>query len=235
MKWIKSRNKFVNEAKLRDVLLPRQAKEVKSVWGEQYLEQEEITPTDKIKQGTWVLSEEDKRKVLVAFFGVNMDKLYELFNNLPDKFCEILKLSINTDLLTDERKKFVSVLNRFEIKSPSVDEIYLLYEKVFRKLSVGETKSTEVIQRDERGRPILGEDNRPVKITKEAGVPVFTNNLVNINSFLADYNSCYPDQKVDEKTFTSGVAYNIRNAAGQDFSDSNVIWFYKYYINLLIF
>jgi len=221
MKWIKSRNKFVNEAKLRDVLLPRQAKEVKSVWGEQYLEQEEITPTDKIKQGTWVLTEEDKRKVLGAFFDVNMDKLYELFNNLPDKFCEILKLSINTDLLTDDKKKFVSVLNRFEIKSPSVDEIYLLYENVFRKLAVGETKATEVIQRDERGRPILGDDNRPVKITKEAGVPVFTNNLVNINSFLADYNSCYPEEKVDEKTFTSGVAYNIRNAAGQDFSEND--------------
>ena len=142
MKWIKSRNSFISEAKLRDVLLPRQSKEVKSVWGEKYLDQEEITPTDKIKQGTWVLSEEDKRKVLGAFFDVNMDKLYEIFQNLPDKFCEILKLSINVDLLADEKKKFISVLNRFEIKSPSVDEIYLLYENVFRKLAVGETKAT---------------------------------------------------------------------------------------------
>jgi hypothetical protein len=221
MKWIKSRNKFLNEAKLRDVLLPRQSKEVKSVWGEQYLEQEEITPTDKIKQGSWVLTEGDKRKVLSAFFDVNMDKLYELFQNLPDKFCEILKLSINTDLLTSDKNKFVSVLNRFEIKNPSVDEIYLLYENVFRKLAVGETKATEVIQRDERGRPILGEDKKPVKITKEAGVPVFTNNLVNINSFLADFNSCYPDQKVDESIFTSGEAFNIRNAAGEDFSEND--------------
>ena len=218
MKWIKSRNNFLNEAKIKDLILPRQAKEVKSVWGEKFLEQEETIPTDKIKQGTWILSEEDKREVLSAFFNVDMNSLYQIFQNLPDKFCEILKLSINVDLLSDGRNKFISVLNRFDVKQPSVDEIYLLYENVFRKLSVGETKSTEVIQRDEVGRPILGEDKKPVKIIKEAGVPVFTNNLVNINSFITDYNSCYPENPVDGRIFTSGPVYNIRNAAGEDLS-----------------
>lgn len=218
MKWIKSRKTFLNEAKIRDVIFPRQAKEVKNVWGEKYLEQEEIAPTDKIKQGTWKLSEEDKRKVLGAFFDVNMTKLYEIFKNLPDKFCEVLKLSIKPDLITGGNEKFKSVLTRFEIKEPSVDEIYLLYENVFRKLAVGETKAIEVIQRDERGRPVLGEDNKPIKITKEAGEPVFTNNLVNINSFLTDYNTCYPEFPVDAGIFTTGVVYNIRNAAGEDFS-----------------
>lgn len=219
MKWIRTRNSFISEAKLRDVILPRQAREVKSYWGEKYLDLEEITPTEKIKQGTWKLSEEDKRKVLGFFFDVNMDKLYDIFKNLPDKFCEVLKMSIRVESLPEETaKKFGSVLNRFEIKEPSVDEIYLLYENVFRKLAVGETKATEVMQRDERGRPILGEDKKPIKIAKEAGDPVFTNNLVNINAFLADYNSCYPDQKVDDNMFKTGMVYNIRNAAGEDFS-----------------
>jgi|688.fasta_scaffold21752_5 hypothetical protein len=221
MKWIKSRNGFLNEAKIKDVIFPRQAKQVKEQWGEKFLEQEEITPTDKIKQGTWKLSEEDKRKVLGVFFDVDMNKLYEIFKNLPDKFCEVLKLSIKPELITGDNEKFKSVLTRFEIKEPSVDEIYLLYENVFRKLAVGETKATEFIQRDERGRPVMGEDGRPIKIMKEAGEPVFTNNLVNINSFITDYNSCYPENPVDGRIFTSGPVYNIRNAAGEDFSEGN--------------
>lgn len=219
MKWIKSRKTFLNEAKIRNLILPRQAKEVIDVWGEKYLELDEIDPTDKIKQGTWKLSEEDKRKVLGVFFDVDMDKLYEIFKNLPDEFCEILKLSIKPELVTGENEKFQSVLSRFEIKEPSVDEIYLLFENVFRKLSVGETKATEVIQRDERGRPVMGEDGRPIKTMKEAGEPVFTNNLVNINSFITDFNNCYPENKVDSRIFTTGEVYNIRNKAGEDFSE----------------
>ena len=38
MKWIKSREQYLNEAKIRDVILPRQAKEVAEVWGEKYLD-----------------------------------------------------------------------------------------------------------------------------------------------------------------------------------------------------
>ena len=79
MKWIKSRNKFINEAKIKDVILPRQSKQIKSQWGEEFLEQEEITPTDKIKQGSWVLSKEDKNLVLGEFFSVDMDDLYKIF------------------------------------------------------------------------------------------------------------------------------------------------------------
>ena len=45
MKWIKDRNKFLNEAKLRDVIFARQAKEVSRIWGEKFLDYEEVTPT----------------------------------------------------------------------------------------------------------------------------------------------------------------------------------------------
>ena len=68
MKYIKDRQKFLNEAKLRDVIFQRQAKEVSRVWGEKFLDYEEVTPTTKIKQGRWKLSDEDKNKVLGKFF-----------------------------------------------------------------------------------------------------------------------------------------------------------------------
>ena len=64
MKWIKSRENWLNEAKLRDVIFKQQAEEVKKTWGEKFLDYEEVTPTDKIKQGKWKLSEEDNFQVL---------------------------------------------------------------------------------------------------------------------------------------------------------------------------
>ena len=97
MKWIKSRNQYINEAKLRDVILPRQAKEVSNVWGEKYLDYEEVTPTDKIIQGKWKIDEEDKKKALSAFFDANLDRIFNDINGLPDRFCSVLSESINVD------------------------------------------------------------------------------------------------------------------------------------------
>ena len=41
MRWIKRRDKFLTEAKLRDVLLPRQKKAVSDKWGEIFLDYED--------------------------------------------------------------------------------------------------------------------------------------------------------------------------------------------------
>ena len=91
MKWIKNRERFLNEAKLRDVIHPKQAKIVSRKWGEKYLDYEEVDPTDKIKQGKWKLSEEDKIEVLRHFFGdVNMGKIFKDFEELPEKFVNAL-------------------------------------------------------------------------------------------------------------------------------------------------
>jgi len=224
MKWIKKRESFLNEAKIRDVVLPRQKKMISKMWGEKYLDYEEVDPTDKIDQGVWKLSEEDKRKVLGAFFEVNMDKLFEIFNSLPKRFIEVVHESIDLDLLPKETKqKFEKVLVNFDLSNPSLDEVYLLYENVFRKLSVSETIKDEVIQRDENGRPIMGEDNRPIKVKKEKGDPVWSKNLVNINSFIADYNRCYPD-KVSEDTILeiqNGMVQSVKNFAADDLSGDN--------------
>ncbi len=209
MKWIKSRKIFISEAKIGEVIFPKQAELVKRQWGEKFLERDEITPTDKIKQGSWKLSEEDKRAVLSVFFGANMEAVYKVFESLSEKFIEVIKNSIDINLLNDNQKnKWGSVISKFDIKSPSLDEITLLYENIFRKLSVNETLAAEVIQRDGTGKPVLGEDGKPLKIEKVAGDPIYSNNLVNINSFIADFNRCYPTSAVEPRSFSGGVVYN---------------------------
>jgi hypothetical protein len=75
MKWLRNRLEFLNErerAKIKEVIFPRQVGQVRSKWGESYLELEEVTPTDKIKQGRWKLSDSDKLSVLDNFFNCDI-------------------------------------------------------------------------------------------------------------------------------------------------------------------
>lgn len=196
MKWIKNRSRFLNEAKIKDVILPRQIEEVAYKWSEKYLEYEEVEPTDKIKQGKWKLSKEDKIEVLSYFFGreddpINMKEVFEIFENLDDDFVKILKDSVDIDLIRDEKNKYEILLKEFNPKEPTIDQISIIYEPIFRKLSVNETKADEYISKDEDGRPIRNEEGSMVKIKKEKGEPVFEKNLVNIKSFIDAYNKCY--------------------------------------------
>ena len=124
MKWIKSRNKFVNEAKLRDVISQKQKDVISKIssWGERFLDYEEIDPTDKIKQGKWKLSEEDKREVLGKFFTADLDVVYRVFENLPEKFVLALNESVDLNLLKSD-DKWEKILNNFDIKKPSINQI----------------------------------------------------------------------------------------------------------------
>lgn len=187
MKWIKSRKSFLNEAKIRDIILPRQAKEVESYWGEKYLDYEEVEPTTAIKQGTWKLSEEDKNKVLSKFCNCNMENLFKLFTDLPVTFNNVLSQSIKTELLSG-KDDFIRILTGLNINKPKLDQILILKEPVFRKLSVTDTMKTEVIMKDENGRPVKDEEGNMIKTTKKVGDLVFSNNLINLNSFISDYN-----------------------------------------------
>ncbi len=195
MKWIKNRQQWLNEAKIRDVILPRQAKEVSSYWGEKYLDYEEIEATTKIKQGKWKLEEEDRLDVLSAFFDCDMKFITNLFSNLPDKFNTILSESINLELLRSEEQK--QVLNGFNIQSPTVDQMVFIFSSVFRKLDINQTRAAEMIKKDDNGVPMRDERGEMIRIKKNVGDPVFTNNLVNINTFVDDYNRCYPDDKIE--------------------------------------
>ena len=211
MKWIKSRNKFLNEAKIRDVIFPKQAKAVSSIWSEKYLDYEEVTPTTKIKQGKWKLSDEDKMAVLGKFFDCNMNEVYRVFTNLPDKLVEILALSIDDKLISQE--KYRVILKDLNIKNPTIDQIVIIYDNVFRKLAITETQAAEMIQKDENGRPMRDESGDMIKVVKNPGDPIFSNNLVNINSFISDYNRCYPDNSVDNSIFQNREISNLRSMA----------------------
>ena len=213
MKWIKDRNKFLNEAKLRDVIFARQAKEVSRIWGEKFLDYEEVTPTDKIKQGKWKLSDEDKNRVLGKFFDCDMKAVTAVFDSINDKFAEVLSQSINLDLIRDE--KFKIIATDLNIKNPSIDQIAILFDAIFRKISISETMATEVIQKDENGRPVKDEGGNMIKTTKEKGALVFTNNLTNINSFVDDFNRCFPEEKVGVN-FEERNIQRLRSAASID-------------------
>jgi len=224
MKWIKSRSRFINEAKIGDVINAEQASRVKEKWGAKFLDYEEVEPTDKIKQGRWKLSEEDKNEVLSAFFSsgrtkVDIAEVQKSFSSIPDKFVEIMNLSlgniasINANNKGLERAK--EVLQEFDIKNPSIDEMVAIFEPVFRKLS-NETSKNEMMQKDEDGRPVMGEDGRPIKVAKEIGYPVFEKNFINLFSFAQNYNTYYPENQVDVTIFDNTSLSNIANLAKED-------------------
>ncbi len=212
MRWIKSRKSFLNrridEAKIRDLVLPRQAKEIAAKWGEKYLDYEETTPTTKINQGKWKLDEEDKNKLLGAFFNADMGRLFKGLEALPDKFVDVLSKSVDTNVLSD---KYKEIFKSFNPRRPSVDQILCFYDNIFRKLSVGETKADEVISRDETGKPIRDEANQIVKIKKVAGDPIFSKNIVNLATFITEYNLCFPEEKVSDSFTKTQDINNIVN------------------------
>jgi hypothetical protein len=218
MKYIKNRQRFIKEAKIRDLVLPRQAKEVSSYWGEKFLDYEEVDPTDKIKQGYWKLEEEDKMKVLGHFFDCDMKSVMDIFRNLSDKFNTIAKESINLELLTDKQKIIMKDIN---FQTPTIDQIIIVYDNVFRKLAISETQASEMIQKDESGRPVRDEEGNMLRTKKNPGDPIFTSNLTNINSFVDDFNRCYSQDRV-ESNFQSRDINSLRNLAKEDFNSKYV-------------
>jgi hypothetical protein len=213
MKWIKTRQQWLSEAKVRDVIFPKQAKEVAARWGEKFLEYQTPDVTDNIKQGKFKLEEEDKMKVLSAFFDCNMSEIIEFFKGLPDRFNTVIQESINPSLLKEDEKV---VLHELNIQAPTVDQIVFIYENVFRKLAISETQASEMIQKGEDGRPVRDEEGQMIRIKKNAGDPIFTNNLVNINTFVDDYNRCYPDEKVPVSGFQTRSLSQLRNLAKEN-------------------
>ncbi len=217
MKWIKSRKNFLNEAKIGDVILPSQKKEVIRTFGEKWLDMEEITATEKIIQGDWELSKEDKFKVLNVLFGCDVEEAQKQYADLPDEFIAAVNESLSfLETADDTRdvniKRAKESLSELDLKDIGIDEMIALNYPVLRKLS-NETNKAEIIQRDETGRPVMGADGRPVKIQVEPG-PVFEKNLINLESFRQDYNKYY-DKKV-EANFNDRNIQAIINVVKQD-------------------
>lgn len=219
MKWILSRNQFINEAKIRDLLTPPQKKRVVKVWGERFLDYEEVEPTSQIKQGKWKLSEEDKDMVINNFFKTDYAWVREKLSSIPDKFAEVLRksLSVNLDannLASSDKDKLKSGFKKgeeFNIKKLKISQISCLNLPIFKTLNASETKSDTRIVKDEKGVPKRDEKGNILKEPKEPGDPSFSNNLANLNTFIGGYNTSYPDEKVDERIFTHSNIQNITN------------------------
>lgn len=232
MKWLQNRQQFLNEAKIRDIILPRQAKLIKREWAEKYLDYEEVTPTDKIKQGKWKLSEEDKFKALGVFFGpgdpINFQKIFGLFENLPGHFKEIFNQSVDIEgyINEDNAKRNKAIMKDFDSNKPTIAQISLLYEPIFRKLSVKETIATERIERDDQGRPIIDTTTgKPMKIKKLAGEPIWEKNFVNVKIFIDSYNRSYKDNQINSENFYLGDIKNFISMYKDTENDDYVIDF----------
>ena len=213
MKWIKNRKKYLNdlnEAKIKDLVLKRQANLVSDVWGKKWLDYEEIEPTDNIKQGKWKLSEEDKNEVLNYLFGsyndpINIQNVFDIFNELPEHFSNTILLSLDLDLLEDDQK---IIMENFNPKKPTIDQITLIFDPVFKKLSINDTKADNIIKKDEDGRPIKDEEGNMIRIQKEKGSPIFDKNLVSISNFIDSYNKSFKDIIDDFKQIDNGSFSN---------------------------
>ena len=218
MKWIKTRKRFLNEEAIGDVILPPQKAEIIKTWGAKFLDMEEVIPTEHIKQGDWELSEEDKFKVLDVLFGTDVKSAQDQYKDLPSKFIEIVQLSlaylVDTDIsrANEDISRAKEVLGELDLSDIGIDEMVALNYPVLRKLS-NETGKAEMIQKDENGRPVMGEDGRPVKVAKEIGDPIFEKNFINLESFRQEYNKYY--DKV-ERDFNSRSLQAIINVVKQD-------------------
>ncbi len=227
MKWIRNRKSFLNEAKIKDVILPTQAKAVSEKWGAKYLDYEEIEPTKDIEQGRWKLNYEDKMLVFSTFMNCDMDEIIQLFGNLPQAFVNFV-----SEVASENIKGI-------DISRPTLDQLVFIFNPIFKKISVNDTLANTMISKDEKGRPIKDSDGSMIKIEKIPGELVLTNNLVNINTILSDYNSMvgkYLDSKLGEKYKESDLLKDdlfmdnneLQNyvSAAKDDSNSDYNWKY---------
>jgi hypothetical protein len=210
MKFIKNRIIFLNEAKIKNLILPIQAKEVAKKWGEEYLDYEEVDPTENIKQGKWKLSDEDKNLVLGTFLGsnyenINIEDIYNYYDSFPEELVKVLKESISP---TDKDSKII--FENYNPKKPSLEQMYhSILDTNFKKLMVSETKKDEYIKRDELGRPLKDESNQIIKIKKKIGDPVYDEkNYVTIKSQIEAFNSAY-NQDIKTSNRSIELAVNI--------------------------
>jgi hypothetical protein len=142
-----------------------------------------------------------------------MTAVTAVFDSINDKFAQVLSQSINLDLIRDE--KFKIIATDLNIKNPSIDQIAILFDAIFRKIAVSETMATEIIQKGEDGRPLKDEGGNMIKVAKVKGELVFSNNLVNINTFVDDFNRCFPEDKISAN-FEERNIQRVRSAASID-------------------
>lgn len=195
MKYLLNNNKFrfnykidkVMEA-LKDEISDPQKSVVYNVWGEKYLDYETISSTDLIEKGKFKLSKDDSTEIIDKVFNTETDWIIDHISKLPDSFKEDFKDSIDLDRIIGY-KRLESYKNKdnIDLNNLRFYDIACFYQSIFRKISLSESKSDSYIVRDEKGKPVMDEDNNIIKKSKEPGEIIFTNNYTNASGFFDDW------------------------------------------------
>lgn len=202
MKYLLNNNKFKFNYKLekvlealRDEISDPQKSVVSNIWGEKYLDYETISSTDLIEKGKFKLSNDDSNVIMNEMFNTDIEWINEMLNKIPDDFKDDIQESMNFDMLSTSnlgnRDGFHNRMGDDE-KNINLDNLSfygfaLLYQKIFRKISLSESKSNKYILRDERGKPLYDDDNKIIYKDKEPGEIIFTNNYTNASTFFDDW------------------------------------------------
>ena len=221
MKWIKRRQRFLNEAKIGDVVNRKQKEVITKRWGKKYLEYEEIEPNDEIKsiQGNWKLEPEQKYRVLDLFFKTNIRKAEAVFDNLPSEFKRAVSLGLN-HVIENEIGREVELMaelmaDGIDFDNIGLEEISALTNNVLPRIDVKTTVSDKKMVRNEDGIPIKGEDGQFQFEEKVAGEFVYYSGLYNLNSFANDFDDCMKklgkDDQIVARNFSSSEIGSIKN------------------------
>lgn len=184
----KSFNSFLEA--LRDEITPIQASAVERAYGKTrgYLDSEPAKKTDKIPNGKWKLTNNERDMVIGSFFDVDLQVCKQLLNGLSDNFVNGVSQAVIG--------KYKNIFSEFNLREPSLQQVHDMFENCFYQLNAKETEATKKMVRDHKGKPVFGEDNKPMFVDKAAGELVFTNNKTNINGFVDSWNKAFPKNTV---------------------------------------
>jgi len=223
MKWIKKRQNFLNEAKIGDVITPKQKEIVAKRWGKKYLDYEEIEPNNVIKeiQGTWKLTPEQKYTVLDLFFRTDVKSAEMVFQNLPTDFIREVSNAMNhavenSDNMYDYNSDAIDILaDGIEFNNISIEDICTLTDNVLMRIDVKTTISDKEMVRDEIGVPVKGDDGQFQFVDKEPGEFRYYTGVYNLNSFAKDYDECMKklgrEDQIVNRNFSSNEISAIKN------------------------
>ena len=181
-------NQLILEA-LKDELPPYFIERIKELFPDNYKEylDKEVKKTDEIPEGKWAMSDTDKKNIIRIYFGIDVAYIKSL----------ILTFYRSTDVhfWLAYKKSLVDPNTKITFKDPWIDDIEKLYTNFLYKISVSETKSTELVLRDQTGQPIL-KNGVIKKKKKKAGELVLSKNIVNFSTWIESYNLAYPNKKI---------------------------------------
>lgn len=227
MKWIKKREFFINEAKIKDLINKKQAEIVGKRWGKKYLDYEQVEPEPEIKniEGVWKLTPEQKYKVLDLFFKTDVRSAEAVFDNLPTEFVRTVSDALNWGLelgdYSSEMDKIAELMkDGIDFTNIGLEEIVEFTNNVMPRIDVKTTISNKRMVRDELGVPVKGEDGQFQYEDKEVGEFSYYNGFYNLNSFSNDYDDCMKklgrDDQVVNRNFSSESIGSIKSMLAID-------------------